>query len=83
MAWCGLTALLRHRPACLSRCIPGAREARDEAAAAMRSRWLVRRVPASEAGLAAGSGLCRLDPISETARSASSPLSTLTLQNPS
>lgn len=44
-AWCGLTALPRHRPACLSRCIPGAGEARDEAAAAMRSRWLVRRPP--------------------------------------
>lgn len=39
------------------RCIPGAGEARDEAAAAaMRSRWLARRAPASEAGLRAGSG---------------------------
>lgn len=66
------------------RCIPGAGEARDEAAAAaMRSRWLARRAPASEAGLTAGSGLRRrLDPISETARSASSPLSTLDLRNP-
>lgn len=79
-----LTALLRHRPACLSRCIPGGEEARDEApaATAMRSRWLARQAPASEAGLTAGSGLYRLVPISETARSANSPLCTLTLANP-
>lgn len=48
----------------------------------MRSRWLARRAPASEAGLTAGSGLPHLDPISETARSTCSPLSTLTLRNP-
>lgn len=45
-AWCGLSALPRHRPASLGRCIPGAGEARDQAAApAMRSRWLGGRAP--------------------------------------
>lgn len=67
-AWCGLTALPRHRPACFCRYIPGAGEAREEAAAAaaMRSRWLAWRAPASEAGLTVGSGLPHLDRISET-----------------